>query len=105
MKDKLQQLKDHICDLGYEDAVVFDDPAYVDAYIGMSHDGRVIYSYDRMIECLIAEDGMAFDEAMEFIDYNTIRAIPYAGDRAPIVLYDDPDVLFIESPQETEEKG
>ena len=106
MEDKkLQQLKDHLCDLGYEDAVVFDDPDYVDAYVGISHDGRVIYSYDRMIDCLIAEDGMTFDEAVEFIDYNTIRAIPYAGDRAPIVLYDDQDMVWDDyGPQEEKDE-
>ena len=39
----LEEFKEHICELGYEDAIVFDSPSYVDAYIGMSHDGRVIY--------------------------------------------------------------
>ena len=33
---------------------------------------------------------------MEFIDYNTIRAIPYAGEMAPIVLYDDPEYMWKE---------
>ena len=87
----LEEFKEHICELGYEDAIVFDSPSYVDAYIGMSHDGRVIYSYDKMIECLITEDGMTYEDAIEFIDYNTIRAIPYMGERGPIVLYDDPE--------------
>lgn len=27
------------------------------------------------------------DEAMDFIDYNTLRAMPYAGSDGPIVLY------------------
>ena len=28
------------------------------------------------------------EEAMEWIDYNTIRAIPYAGSGAPIIMFD-----------------
>lgn len=95
MKDKLQQLKDHLCDLGYEDVIVFDDKAYVDAYVGMSSDGRAIYSYDKMIECLITEDNMTYEEAMEWIDYNTIRALPYYPN-GPIVLYDDPEYMWKE---------
>ena len=31
----------------------------------------------------------AEEEAVEFIDYNTLRAIPYMGDKAPIVVYLD----------------
>lgn len=29
---------------------------------------------------------MTYLEAVEFIDYNTIRAIPYAGKYAPIIM-------------------
>ena len=28
-----------------------------------------------------------YDEAVDFIDYNTIRSLPYAGEGAPIVMY------------------
>ena len=33
------------------------------------------------------EDDMTLDEAADFIDYNTLRALPYAGSGAPIVMY------------------
>ena len=61
-------------------AVVFESPAYLNA-----HDGRLIYDYDKMIDCLMQEDNMTYEEAMEFIDYNTISALPYFPN-APIVL-------------------
>ena len=93
MENKLQKLKDHIVELGYEDVTVFDSPDYVDAYIGMSDDGRAVYSFDRMVECLITEDGMTYEEAVEFIEYNTIRALPYFPN-GPIVLYDDPEYMW-----------
>ena len=32
---------------------------------------------------------MTYEDAMEFIDYNTIRAIPYFGSNAPIVVRDE----------------
>ena len=66
----------------------FDPYYYDEAIIGVSHEGRVIYSYDKLIETLVAHDGMSPEEAMEWIDYNTIRGIPYMGEKAPIVMYD-----------------
>lgn len=40
-----------------------------------------------MIECFVSESGCTDEEAIEFIDYNTIRALPYYGECAPIVVY------------------
>lgn len=85
----MEKKRDLINELGYEDSIVFENPDYDDAIIGVSHDDRVIYSYDKMVECLVKADGMTEEEAMEFIDYNTIRAIPYAGELAPIVLMNE----------------
>ena len=76
-----------LLDLGYEDSIIFENPDYDDAIIGVSSDDQVIYSYDRMIACLMDEDDMTYDEAVDFIDYNTLRALPYIGDGAPIVMY------------------
>lgn len=74
-------------EMGYEDSVVFDSPDFDDAIIGVTDEGRVAYSYDTMVEQLVKRDGMTGEEAVEFIDYNTIRAIPYAPDPKPIIVY------------------
>ena len=79
-----------ICDMGYEEAVVFDDPEYDDAIIGVTEDGRVVYDYDAMVESLANQDHMSLEEAQEFIDYNAIRALPYQGS-PPIVMYRLPE--------------
>ena len=76
-----------LCDFGYENAIIFENPSYDTAIIGVSTDGQVIYDYDKMIGCLMDEDGMTYDEAVDFIDYNTIRVLPYVGEGAPIVMY------------------
>ena len=60
-----------------EGAIILDNSAFDNSIIGVTLDGRLIYDYDKMIEELIEDDGMSFDEAMEWIDYNTIRALPY----------------------------
>ena len=84
----IDALKEWLCASDHEDTIVLESPDYLSAIIGITEDGRLIYSYDKMVEHLMREDGMDAEEAMEFVDYNTIRALPYAGEMAPIVMYD-----------------
>lgn len=81
--DKREQL----CFMGYEEAVVFDCPDYDNAIVGVSEDGRVIYDYDLMVEDLIKKDNIEAMEAIEFIEYNTIGALPSAGPHGPIIMH------------------
>lgn len=74
----------------YPEALLFDNPSYDNSIIGISHNGRIIYSFEKMIEELCKEDNVEQDEAIDFISYNTERAIPYAGENAPIIMYDLP---------------
>lgn len=74
--------------LDYEDLIVFDNPDYDGAIIGVSEDNRVVYDYDKMIDHLVSHDGMTTEDAADFIGYNTIRSLPYAGPHAPIIMYD-----------------
>lgn len=87
----VKELKDLLNDLGYEETVVFENPSYLKAIIGISDDGALCYSYEKMVQCLMEEDKMEQEEAMEFIDYNTIRALPYTSSMGvrPIVVYND----------------
>lgn len=75
-----------LCDMGYESSVIFENPSYDSAIIGISEDERVIYDYDKMIKYLVTEDGMTIEEASDFISYNTIRSLPYV-DNHPIIMY------------------
>ena len=82
----IDSLKEYLCELGYDDAVVLESPNYLSAVAGVSDDGRVIYSYPRMLEHLVLNEGMSYEEAAEFIDYNTVGALPSMGEKAPIIL-------------------
>ena len=70
-----------------ENALVFDNPAYDNSIIGQTFDGRAIYDVEAMAEELAADDEMTIEEAMDFIDYNAIRSLPYAGEKAPVVVH------------------
>lgn len=77
---------ERLSDLGYEDVVIFENPSYDDALIGVSEDGRAVYDYGLMVDWLYQKEGMRMDEAVEFVEYNTIRALPYFKS-APIIMY------------------
>ena len=86
---KLERTAEQIlADNGYdaEDIVLLKDESYDSALIAVTDDFRAVYSYDKMVEWYMEKNGCTAEEAMEWIDYNTMRAIPYAGAMAPIVV-------------------
>ena len=93
-----RERRDLLNELGLEESIVFENPSYDKAIIGYDDaEGRVIYDYELMAECLMEQDGMSYEDAVEFIDYNTCRAIPYAGPNAPIVMHGITDYLDCET--------
>jgi len=71
-----------------EDISVFVNPSYWQAIIGTNYDnGGLVYDYDRMIDVLSIEDGMTSDEAIEWIDYNVLRTIPYMQGSRPVIVW------------------
>lgn len=74
-------------DLDYENLIVFNNPDYDEAIIGVSHDDRVIYDYDKMLEHLVSKENMSIEDAADFISYDTIRSLSYRGADAPIVMF------------------
>lgn len=82
----LDEIKEWLCDRDYEDTVVLENPDYLSAIVGVSDDGRLIYDYEKMAEHLMTTDGMDYEEACEFIDFNTIGALPYMGEKRPIIM-------------------
>ena len=79
--------KDILMDQGFENFIIFENPDYDSAIIGITENNQVVYDYDKMIEHLIQEDDMSYEEAIDFISYNTIRSLSYVGMGAPIIMY------------------
>lgn len=80
-------VKPEIRDQLSEGALVFDNPAYDNSIIGETFDGRAIYDIEAMADELASDDEISIEEAMDFIDYNAIRSLPYAGAKAPVVVH------------------
>lgn len=66
--------------------IVLDDEAYDRSVVGITSDGRLVYDYWKMVEELEENDDCTHEEAIEWVDFNTMRAIPYMGKNAPIVI-------------------
>ena len=88
--ETLDELKEAISEVYGEDSkiIVFENPDYAEAFLGVSHDERAIYSFDKMASCLMKNDNMSYEEAIEFVEYNTVRSLPYCGEKSPIILYE-----------------
>lgn len=83
MTEKTKQL---LSEWNLDDAVVFENPSYETAIVGYDvHSNRIIYDYELMIDYLVENEQMNEDEAVEFIDYNTIRSLDYIENH-PIIL-------------------
>lgn len=43
-----------------------------------------VYSYDKMLDILIERDGMEYEEAIEYLDFNVVGA--WVGPQTPIIV-------------------
>lgn len=80
-------LRKHVEEEGYE-SVFFDNPSFDGSIIGVAGYGKIVYSFDSMIEELCEDENMSHLDAVSFIEYNTIRSLPYIKEEIrPVVVY------------------
>lgn len=69
-----------------ESALLMD--GFDEAFIGFSRRLTepllAVYSWEKMVDLLIERDGMEYEDAVEYIDYNVLGA--WVGERTPIVV-------------------
>ena len=72
-------------------ALVLEPRATFDsALVGVSSDGRLVYSETKILTALQDKDGMGYEEAVDYYQYNTVRALEYAkASVSPIILVHD----------------
>ena len=69
-----------------EGTIIFDNMSYDNSIIGITLDGRAIYDYDLMVFKLMNDEGWSSEDAVDWIDYNTLRSLGYYGNQAPLVV-------------------
>lgn len=78
--------RDLLLDYGYDDVIIFDNPSYEGALIGVTWDNQAVYDYDLMIESLMKENNMTQEEAADFISYNASYSSGYMRYKYPIIM-------------------
>ena len=85
--NRLLSAEERVLDAGFEGVVLLVDFSYDDALVGVTTDSRAVYDFDKMVAWLMNTEKMTEEEALDWINYNTIRALGYAGPKAPLVMY------------------
>jgi hypothetical protein len=78
--------RDLLLDNCYEDVVIFENPSFDGALVGVSDDGRAVYDYDKMIAAAMDQEGWTEEEAIDWIEVNSLRSLAYV-ENAPIIVY------------------
>lgn len=88
--ETIDSLKEYLTANGFENSIVYVSPSYIDAVIGVSKTGKVVYDGDKVIKflCDLWKDDFDTDEdvetdAIEWISYN----MSLGTERAPIILW------------------
>ena len=85
--NSVDELREYLEAQGHEDTLFFENPSFVKAITGITDSEQLIYDYDLMIAAAMEEEGWDAESAIEWIDYNTLRSIPYMGCYHPIVRF------------------
>ena len=83
--NSVEELREFLEAQGHEGTVFFENPSFVIAITGITDSGQLIYDYDLMIVAAMEEENWDAEGAIEWIEYNTLRSIPYMGHAHPIV--------------------
>lgn len=74
-----------------EEGLLFAD-GFDDAIIGICPNSlKIVYSRAMVIRCLMKDDEMSEEDAIEYAEYNTFAA--YVGERTPIWIEDLSEIL------------
>ena len=60
------------------------DNAIIGVSMGISCGTKVVYDAEKMARTLVVSEGMTYNEAWEYLEFNTFNA--YVGDNTPIFV-------------------
>ena len=81
----VDELVEYLEAQGHSETIFLENPSFVKAITGITDSEQLIYDYDLMIAAAMEEEGWDAESAIEWIEYNTLRSIPYMGCYHPIV--------------------
>lgn len=88
MDARRKALDEFLSEMYGDDVVHLDGPEFDGGIVGVTTDGRLVYSYEKLVGSLTEANRWSQEDAIDWIEFNTIRSLPYIGERAPIVMND-----------------
>ena len=99
-----EKLRKYLSEKYSEDIIILDNPSYDKSIIGVTKNSEgkyvVIMYYDKMVEEYMADNSCSYEDAVEWIDYNTLGALPGIPNH-PIIV-NDFDKILVTIPKEYE---
>lgn len=81
-----EEVESWIEEQGYDSVSHFPD--FPQAIIGITTDNSLVYSMQKMFWQLVEQEKMTEEDALEHINYNIIRTLPYMPMARPVILLD-----------------
>lgn len=82
------ELRNEIKNQGFENSLLFENPSFDGSIIGVTTWGGVIYDYNKMVDEYMNENKCSYEDADDFISYNTIRSLDYITEPAkPVIMF------------------
>ena len=68
--------------------IILEGDEFADGAIGLTEDNHVIYDYELLVESLMNHNNWTREEAIEWLDYNTLGSISYMASKGkePIIM-------------------
>ena len=74
-------------DLKESGTIMFRNPDFSTAIVGVDYYNRVVYDYEKMLDYLVKYENMTYEDAADFISYDTLRALDYISGNKPVVMF------------------
>jgi hypothetical protein len=90
-KEKIEQINKQLAEKG-ESAILLgsdeDNYIFADAIVGISENPtQIMYDPEKVIQAFMKQNDWNYEDALEWYEYNTVRAVEYLSDEnKPILL-------------------
>ena len=81
-----EEVFDWLEDNGYSEKPGWRE--FAKALVGITTDDRLVYSYERIVECLMETDNMSDEDAIDYVDYNVVGALNPHIEESPIIIHE-----------------
>lgn len=61
---------------------------FAKAIVGVTTDERLVYSYERIVECLMETDNISDEDARDYVDYNVVGSLNPNIEESPIIIHE-----------------